>query len=205
MGPDACSLCRDRVHRDSLCEHLRWSDSVGDEVGTGSYEPEDHRASFDRMLGKLGRRLARRLRRELADGSFFRWQHDDPVGEAVDRLEERAHDTDDRDGTEVGLFWLDTLSAGKALRPHVKRTLGWIDAHLAAREKAIAADRRPRWVVRDGARRYYVDGEWTAIREGGAWMREGRARRLARALRRVHPGAVVRAVHVLTPHVGGAR
>jgi hypothetical protein len=198
-----CQICPERVHRDSLCAHLRWSDAAGEEVGVGADEPEDHRESFDRMLGKLGLRHARTLRRALADGTWFRSYTHQALEEAVERLGDRARDTDDH--TEVGLYWLETLSAGKDLRPHVKRTLGWIDAHLAARAKAIAADRRPRWVVRDGGRRYFVRGEWTAIPEQGAWMRHGKARRTARALRKAYPGAVVRAVHVLTPHVGGAR
>lgn len=200
-----CQICPERVHHDQLCAHLRWSGSAGDEVGVGAAEPEDHRASFDRLLGRLGRRHARTLRRALSDSSWFKSYEHRALANAVERLQEHARNTDDRHRTEVGLLWLDTLAGGKKLRPFVRRTIEWIDAHLAEREKAIAADRRPRWVVRDGGGRYFVCGEWTAFREQCTWMRRRQAHEIRRALRKAFPGSMVRAVHVLTPHVGGAR
>lgn len=201
-----CGVCEDRVHEDGLCDHLRWSDAAGGHVGTGEQDDEGHRRAFDRLLGRIGRRFTRKLRDQLADGSWWTWHRSDDVDGAVNEAEERARDTDDRDHVEVGLAWLDTLGAEENLRSHVKKTLEWIDAHLAARDAAIAADKRPRRLLRDGAGRYYVldTGTWTAVREEASWMHLRRARRFRRRLRGAYPNGVIRMVHVLTPHRGKA-
>jgi RNA polymerase-binding transcription factor DksA len=192
-----CSICHDDVHTDGLCDHLSWSDAAGDEVGTGS--DSTHDKEFDLFLTKLGRRRVKKLREEIANGTWRTCESDRSLSEAVNRIGELARDADSL--VEVGWIWLDTLSCSdQRLKKHVKQTLGWIDAHLTARAAENAADRRPRRIVRDGGRRYFVDGEWTAIREHGAWMHPRRAHQIARKLRAAYPAAVIRVVHVLTPH-----
>lgn len=191
-----CAVCPERVHQDSLCDHLEWSDAAGDEVGTGS--DHDHADDFDRFLTKLGRRRVRKLREQITSGAWWTWKADRLLSDAVEKIGERARDADD--DVEVGWIWLITLGPDQRLKEHVRQTIQWIDDHLKARQEEIDADPRPRWVIRDGGRRYFVGGEWTAIREHGAWMRRSRAHRTARVLRAAYPTAVVRVVHVLTPH-----
>jgi hypothetical protein len=41
---------------------------------------------------------------------------------------------------------------------------------------------------------------WTSIREHASWMRAPAAHRLAKLLSEAYPKAVVKVVHVLTPH-----
>lgn len=196
-----CCICDERQHRDHLCYHLEWSSSASEEVGTGSGSDDIHKESFDRLLGVLGLRRARKLRAAIANKSWFGGGHY-RLEERVEALREKASDTNDRDGTEVGLIWLSTLGDADKLKPCVEKTLAWIDEHLAARKARIAADPRPRRVLRDGQRRYYVQrtDTWTSIREHASWMRAPAARRLVELLREVYPKAVVKVVHVLTPH-----
>lgn len=197
-----CAFCTERPHRDNLCDHLEWSDAAGEEVGTGAHQNVEHKASFDRLLGCLGLKRAKELRGELSTGVWWTYGRDNDLSEAVDDLWEQSRDTDDRHKTEVGLIWLDTLTNEEALRPLVKETIGWIEEHLAAREAAIAADKRPRHMVRDGAGRYYVQptNTWTAVREVASWRNRAKAHSLARLLRKAYPNAGVHVVHVLTPY-----
>ena len=192
-----CTICDRKHSRDSICDHLEWSNSASDYMGTGGASDDDHRKSLCIVLAHMGLRLARELREAIAVGKL--WSYYDDIGEALVCIRDRARDTDDRNDTEIGCIWLNTLEAVEGLRGARETTVRWIDEHLAAREAAIAADRRPRRVIRDGAGRHYVAGLWTAIREDASWMHTRRAARTARALRRMHPEAGIRVVHVLTP------
>ncbi len=199
-----CGICEGGQHEDNLCSHLEWSSAASGVVGTGA-TGADHHKSLDALLGRLGLRRTRALLAALATRKWWR-QYDD-LGGALEVIRERARDTDDRDGTEVGEIWLRTLGGEEKLRACVETTIVWIDEHLARRLAAIAADRRPRRIVCDGSGRFWVDGSWTAIREQARWMSARRARKVRRALRKVHPGAKIRIVHVLTPAptLGGSR
>lgn len=192
-----CSICDDRLHEDSLCDHLQWSDVAGCTCGTGSDNPKDHHESFYRLLTSIGLRHARSLRVLIADGSYFKWNQDRRLEESLDELREHARDSDD-DATEVGMIWLDTLGGTDRLRPSVDMTLEWIDQHIAAREAVIAADDRPMRVIRDGSGRYFVRGEWAALREQGAWMPQRQANDLKRRLKAIYQAAGIKVVHVLT-------
>lgn len=195
-----CNICDDRSNQDSLCAHMEWSDAAGDEVGTGS--GEEPGLPFDRFLGRLGLKRARALKQALSDGSWWKWDCDRDLNETFDQLCDHVRDTDDRHQIEVGVIWLRTLCKDEKSKPYVQKTIEWIDEHLAARAAAIAADKRPRHVIRDGKRRYYVheSGTWTAIREQASHLRRGQSRRLVKLLRAAYPEANVRGVHVLTPH-----
>lgn len=197
-----CSVCDDRHHDDDLCDHLAWSNCGGYMVGTGADEGEDPE-SFHRALSLLGLKLTKALRADIAKGVFGTWDGDHALTERVKELREEARDTDDRDNTEAGLIWLDTIPGRKAFptahRAITKKTLAWIDAHIKARARAIASDRRPRRLIRDGAGRWWIDGAWTAVREQGRWMPRRQAIKLAQRLRAVYPHAGIKVVHVLTP------
>ena len=94
-------------------------------------------------------------------------------------------------------MWLRTLYPSQA--DLIALTIGWIDEHVARREAAIKADKRTRHLVRDGAHRWWVDGEWTAIREQGRWMHEAEANEVLRVLSGIYRGCECKAVRVLTP------
>ncbi len=155
--------------------------------------------SIDRLCAKIGMRWTLELQKALARRG--KWTNVAGVGfyDLEDVLEERRgihHETDNADD-EVGLLWLFTLDS--SLREDVTHARAWVAAHIARRKAAIAADRSPRRVVRDGAGRNWVDGEWVGIRAMGQRMQAGRARKVARLLRRAHPGTEIKVVHILTP------
>ncbi len=193
-----CSICRDHLHRDDLCRHLVWSDVACEVVGAGAgYHDVAEGTSIWHVLNHLGRRWARRLRAAVASCQTDRWSDHSDLGEILDCLKDQ-----DIDETEIGLLFLSTLDEGEEYKAAIDATLGRIDAHLLARDAAIAADRRRRRVIRDGGGRYYVPstGLWSAVRAQAEpeFLSRREAAELAKKLGAIH-GTKIVPVHVLPP------
>lgn len=195
-----CGVCDAMHSRDDNypCEHLHWSDVVGDFVGTGADVFEhDIAESFEALLVKLGLVLVRKLLVELERGEFGERSICNDFGDCGPRLEELWDERREIDNApfEAGLLWLDTLCPSQT--EYVALVTTWTREHIARRERAIVADKSPRRIIVDGDGRVYVDGTWSAIRTQDARMSRRRANKLRRRIERAFPGVELRVIHVL--------
>jgi hypothetical protein len=190
-----CGQCNAMHSRDDNypCGHLRWSDAVGDFVGTGAgTQDHDIAKSFDALLVKIGLVLARKLLIELERGDFgqgFRG-----CQPRIDELMDERREIDDSP-FEAGLLWLDTLCPSQ--KEYVAMVETWTREHITRRERAIAADKSPRRIIVDGDGRVYVGGTWSAIRAQATRMQRRRANKLRRRIEGAFAGVKLRVVHVL--------
>ena len=198
-----CTECVTTHSRDDNhpCAHLRWSDDAGGYVGTGADVSEhDIAQSFDALLVKLGLVLTRKLLIELEKKDFGRRPIGCEFGDCGSRLDELMDERRDVDGAafEEGLFWLDTLHPRQ--KQYVSMVKKLVRDHIARREAAIKADKRPRRILFDGGGRVYVmGGTWSAVRAQAYRMSSRKAQRLRRRLKSISPGVKIRVVHVLKP------
>lgn len=195
-----CGVCDAMHSRDDNypCGHLRWSDVVGDFIGTGAgAEDHDIAESFDALLVKLGLVLVRKLLVELERGEFGERAIEYDFGDCGSRLDDLMSERREIADApfEAGLLWLDTLCPSQT--EYVAMVETWTREHIARREQAIAADKSPRRIIVDGDGRVYVNGTWSAIRAQATRMPKRQAYKLRRRIEGAFPGVKLRVVHVL--------
>ncbi len=130
---DYCCICRDYFDDapDAPCDHLRWSDYAGQQIGSGDYtdwrDTSYISESLTALCAKLGRERVKTLRRDVAT---VRPYYQEVVEEFVRHVDDFTGDEENKCRTSVSWLW--TLDGGQSrpMRRAVRQTLRCIDAWL---------------------------------------------------------------------------